>query len=319
MSTLTFPQASTRETYGDTLVQLGKERQDIVALDADLAKSTQTIRFGKAFPNRFFYVGIQEQNMFSIAAGLASCGKTVFASTFAVFATTHAFDQLRLNIAQPKANVKVVCTHQGITVGEDGSSAFAVEDLALMLSLFTFTVIVPADAPETAQAVRAAAETPGPFYIRLSRPATPIVHGPSYTFTLGKAETLRDGRDATIIACGNLVAPALQAAEALAQQGISCRVLNMATLRPINKEAILKAARETGAIVTAEEHQAHGGLGSTVARVVAEAHPVPLELMAIPDRYFKSGGAWELMAQAGLTAEGVEAAVRQVVGRKKAH
>ena len=316
MSTLTFPSASTRETYGDTLAELGKERPDIVVLDGDLAKSTQTIRFGRVFPERFFYVGIQEQNMFSMAAGLASCGKTVFVSTFAVFATSRAFDQMRVGISQQRTNVKVVCSHAGITVGEDGSSAHAIEDLALMCSLPNFTVVVPADAPEAAQAVRLAAETPGPFYIRLSRPPTPVVHSSDFRFALGKAEVMRDGRDVTVVACGNLVAPALEASENLGLEGISCRVLDMATLRPFDQEAVSRAVEETGAIVTAEEHLPHGGLGSIVARVVCQTRPVPVESVALPDRYFKSGSAWQLMEEAGLTAQGIEQAVRRALQRK---
>ncbi len=316
MTTTASPMASTREAYGDTLVQLGKEYPNIVVMDGDLAKSTMTIRFGKAYPDRFFYMGIQEQNMMVIGAGLARSGKIPFVSTFAVFATARAFDQMRLAISQMKANVKVVCTHAGITTGEDGSSAHAIEDLALANTLINFTVIAPADAIETTQAVRAAAETQGPFYIRLYRPPTPVVHTPGYKFVIGKAEKMRYGDDATIIACGNLVKPALDAADKLGKEGKSIRVLNMATIRPIDRDAIVKAASETGAIVTAEEHLKQGGLGSIVASITAQERPVPVEIVGL-DRYFKSGTGWELMAQAGLTAEGVEAAVRKVLARKR--
>ncbi len=315
MTTTASPMASTREAYGDTLVQLGKEYPNIVVMDGDLAKSTMTIRFGKAYPERFFYMGIQEQNMMVIGAGLARSGKIPFVSTFAVFATARAFDQMRLAISHMKANVKIVCTHAGITTGEDGSSAHAIEDIALANSLLNFTVIAPADAIETAQAVRTAATTQGPFYIRLYRPATPVVHAADYKFTLGKAEQIRYGDDATIIAYGNLVKPAMDASDKLGKEGKSIRVLNMATIRPIDRAAIVKAATETGAIVTAEEHIQHGGLGSIVARVTAEERPVPMEMLAL-DRYYKSGTGWELMAQAGLTAEGVETAVRKVLARK---
>lgn len=316
MTTTASPMASTREAYGDTLVQLGKEYPNIIVMDGDLAKSTMTIRFGKAYPDRFFYMGIQEQNMMVIGAGLARSGKIPFVSTFAVFATARALDQMRLAISQMKANVKVVCTHAGITTGEDGSSAHAIEDIALANSLLNFTVIAPADAIETAQAVRTAAATQGPFYIRLYRPPTPVVHAPDYKFTLGRAEQMRYGDDATIIAYGNLVKPALDAADKLGREGKSIRVLNMATIRPIDREAIVRAAFETGAIVTAEEHIHEGGLGSIVARITAQEKPVPMEMLAL-DRYYKSGSGWELMAQAGLTAEGVETAVRKVLARKR--
>ncbi|MSQ32371.1 MAG: transketolase family protein [Dehalococcoidia bacterium] len=308
--------ASTREAYGDTLAQLGKEFPNIVVLDGDLAKSTMTIRFGKAYPDRFFYMGIQEQNMMVIAAGLSRSGKVPFVSTFAVFATARAFDQMRLAISQMKANVKVVCTHAGITTGEDGSSAHAIEDIALTNTLINFTVIAPADAIETAQAIRAAAETQGPFYIRLYRPPTPVVHTPDYKFTIGKAEQMRYGDDATIIAYGNLVKPALDVSDKLGKEGKTIRVLNMATIRPIDREAIVKAAAETGAIVTAEEHLKQGGLGSIVASITAQERPVPVEIVGL-DRYYKSGTGWELMAQAGLTAEGVEAAIHKVLARKR--
>ncbi|PIP48407.1 MAG: transketolase, partial [Chloroflexi bacterium CG23_combo_of_CG06-09_8_20_14_all_45_10] len=219
-------EVSTRETYGKTLVELGKENKDIIVLDADLSPSTMTHFFAREFPDRFFDCGLEEQNMICIAAGLAASGKTVFASTFAVFASCRCFDQLRMCLSQPRLNVKVVATHGGISVGEDGTSHHAIEDLALYCSLPGFTVVVPADAIETAGAVKVAAATYGPFYIRLSRPKTPLVYPESYHFTLGKAVTMRQGGDATIIALGIMVARALEASDILARQGIDCRVIN---------------------------------------------------------------------------------------------
>jgi transketolase len=308
---------STREAYGRTLVELGRQNPDIIVLDADLSKSTMTNLFAREFPGRFFDCGIAEQNMIGMAAGLAASGKTVFASTFAVFAPGRCFDQVRMSIAQPRANVKIVTTHGGITVGEDGTSHQAIEDLALISSLPGFTVIVPADATEAAQAVKTAAQTKGPFYIRLSRPKTPLVYGPDYKFTLGKAVTLREGKDVTVIAIGIMVALALEAAQSLARAGINCRVLSMSTLKPLDRDAIVKAAKETGAIVTAEEHLRSGGLGSAVAQVVAEQWPVPMSFTAINDTYSRSGKPEELLQRHHLTAADIESAARSLISRKQ--
>jgi transketolase len=308
--------ASAREAYGQTLVALGKENPDIVVLDADLSKSTKTSYFAREFPLRFFDCGIAEQNMMGIAAGLAASGKTVFASSFAVFATARCFDQLRMSIAQPRLNVKVVATHGGITVGEDGFSHQAIEDLALACSLPGFTVVVPADAIETAQVIRVAAGTPGPFYIRLSRQSTPLVHSNGYQFTLGKAVSIRQGFDATIIANGVMVATALDAAESLSLQGIECRVLNMPTLKPLDAEAIILAARETGSIVTVEEHLQQGGLGSRVAQVVVQNQPVPMVFVALHDAYTHSGKPEELLELHDLTPAGIEKAVKSALLKK---
>jgi len=308
-------EVSLREAYGKTLVELAKENPDVVVLDADLCKSTMTQFCAAEFPSRCFDCGIAEQNMVGIAAGLAASGKIPFASTFAVFAPGRCYDQIRMSIAQPKLNVKLVVTHGGITVGEDGTSHQSVEDLALISSFPGFTVIVPADAIETAQAVKVAAATCGPFYIRLCRSKLPLVYDESYCFKLGKAVTMRQGRDATIIAIGVMVAIALEAAGNLKREGIDCRVLNMPTLKPIDEAAIIKAA-ETGAIVTAEEHLEHGGLGSAVARVVARHYPVPMEFVAIKDTYAKSGKPSQLLQRYGLTAKDIEQAVRAVVKRK---
>ncbi len=307
----------TREAYGKTLVELGKENPDLVVLNADLSSSTRTHLFAEEFPDRFFNCGIAEQNMMSIAAGLAASGKTVFASTFAVFATARCFDQIRMCIAQPKLNVKIVGSHSGITVGEDGASHHCVEDLALVSSLPGFTIIVPADAIETAQAVKKAAATYGPFYLRLSRPKTRVIYPPDYRFEIGKAMTLRPGHDITIIAIGIMVAAALQAAENLAARGIDCRVVNMPTVKPLDEDTILQAASETGAIVTAEEHLEQGGLGSRVAQVVAKHRAVPMSFIAIKDTYAKSGKPEELLKRYGLTAEDIERAVLSTIPRKQ--
>lgn len=307
---------STRETYGKILVELGKENKDIVVLDADLSPSTMTYFFGQEFPHRFFNCGLEEQNMIGVAAGLAASGKTVFASTFAVFASCRCFDQLRVCLSQTGLNVKIVATHAGITVGEDGISHQAIEDLALCCALPGFTVIVPADAIEAAEAVKVAANTYGPFYIRLSRPKTPLVYSEDYRFTLGKAVTVRQGGDAAVIAVGIMVAKALEAADVLAKQGIDCRVINMHTLKPLDEEAIGRVASEVGAIVVAEEHLAHGGLGSRVAQVVTRMKPVPMSFINLKDRYALSGKAEELLQRCGLTAKDIAEAVKSVVGKK---
>ncbi len=310
-------EASTREAYGKALVQLGRENQDIVVLDADLSQSTMTRFFAEEFPERFFDCGIAEQNMMGIAAGLAASGKTVFASTFAVFASCRSFDQVRMSIAQPRLNVKVVASHGGITVGEDGTSHHCIEDLAVYCSFPSFTVVVPADAIETVQVVKTAAATYGPFYTRLSRPKTPLVHTEDHRFIIGQAETMKEGGDVTIIAIGLMVAQALEAAQNLKRDGIDCRVLNMATLKPIDEQAIISAARDTGAIVTAEEHLEHGGLGSAVARVVAKHHPVPMAFVALKG-YAKSGKPQELLQRYGLLPADIEAAVKSAL-RGKVH
>jgi len=309
---------STRETYGKTLVELGRENKDIIVLDADLSPSTMTQFFAREFPDRFFDCGLEEQNMIGVAAGLAASGKTVFASTFAVFASCRCFDQVRMCLSQMGLNVKVVATHGGISVGEDGTSHQAIQDLALYCALPGLTVVVPADAIETAEAVRAAAGIYGPFYIRLGRPKTPLIYAEGYHFSLGKAVTVRQGTDATIIATGIMVARALEASDSLARQGTDCRVINMHTLKPLDEEAVVKAASETGAIVVAEEHLAQGGLGSRVAQVVARERPVPMGFVNLGDRYSLSGKAEELLERYGLTAKDVEEGVRAVVERKQA-
>jgi len=309
-------EASLREAYGRALVELGKENPDIVVLDADLSKSTMTQFFAKEFPDRFFECGIAEQNMVSMAAGLAASGKIPFASTFAVFTPGRCFDQVRLSIAYPGLNVNLVTTHGGISVGEDGVSHQSIEDLSLICSLPGFNVIVPADALETTQAVKAAAANYGPFYIRLCRPKIPLVYDDDYQFNLGKAVMLRQGKEATIIAIGIMVNAAIEAADNLKKEGIDCRVLNMPTLKPIDEFAIIKAAADTGAIVTAEEHLLHGGLGSIIAQILASHQPVPMEFVAIKDTYAESGKPTELLEKYGLTARDIEQAVHAVLKKK---
>ena len=309
-------EVSAREAYGKVLVELGRTDPNIVVLDADLSRSTMTRFFAEAFPGRFFNCGLAEQNMIGISAGLAASGKTVFASTFAVFAACRCFDQIRMCLSQPKLNVKIVATHGGITVGEDGFSHHSIEDLALFCSLPGFTVVVPADAIETVRAVKVAATTYGPFYIRLGRPKTPLVYDESYSFSLGKAVTMRPGKDATIIAMGIMVAKAMEVARALAAEGIECRVINMHTLKPMDEEVIIKAATETGAIVVAEEHLEHGGLGSRVARIVTKEKPVPMSFLGIKDTYAKSGKSDELLQRHGLTAKDIQQAVKSVISKK---
>lgn len=308
--------ASTRQAYGKMLVELGKEYKDIVVLGGDLNKSTVTTLFAQEFPDRFFDFGPAEQNIVSAAAGFASSGKIPFVSTFAVFGTGRPYDQLRVGVAQPHLNVKLALTHAGILTGEDGMSAQSIEDIALMCALPGFTVIAPADAVETDHAVRAAVENDGPFYIRLYRPATPLVHVDDHcSFTLGKAELLREGEDVTIVACGSMVGSALEAANLLRSENISSRVLNMHTLSPIDSEALEKAAIETGAVVTAEEHYVRGGLGSLVAQELSLTHPVPIEMVALRN-YAESGKSELLLEKYGLTSAHVAQAVRQVLVRK---
>ena len=305
----------TRVVAGKTLLKLGKDHPNLVVLGGDLNKSTHATMFGAEYPERFFDFGPAEQNIMGVAAGFAASGKIPVVSTFAVFATSRPYDQLRVSISQPRLSVKVVATHSGIITGEDGMSAHSIEDIAIMCALPGFNVIVPSDAVETPQVIKAAVETEGPFYIRLSRPATPVIHEDDYKFVLAKAETLRKGGDATIVACGIMVSAALDAAEELAGDGISCRVLNMATVKPLDEEAIVRAAEETGAIVTAEEHYVLGGLGSLVSQVVARERPVPVEVVALKG-YAESGAPEELLAKYHLTSKDVEEAVRKSVGRK---
>ncbi len=308
--------AATREALGPTLVRLREEGLDIVVVDADLGVSTTARVFGAAFPERFFTVGIAEQNMIGVAAGLAAAGKIAVASTFAAFAPGRCFDQIRVSVAHPHLNVKLIGSHGGISVGEDGISAQAVEDLALICSLLGFRVIVPADVIEAAQAIETAVRSQGPFYIRCTRPKIPVIYDDTYRFQLGKADLLRPGKDVTIVALGIMVKPALDAAARLQEEKIDCRVLNMATLRPLDEEAIAAAARETGAIVTAEEHLVHCGLGSMLSQVVTATHPVPVGSVGMKDRYAESGSPAQLLEKYGLTADDIIREVRATLRRK---
>lgn len=312
------PAAATREAYPHALLQLVEEGIDVVALDADLSVSTMGYQFGEKHPERWMTVGVAEQNMVGIAAGLAAAGKTAFIASFASFLPGRCFDQLRTSVAQPRGglNVKCVASHGGVTVGEDGMSAQAIEDLALATSLIPFDVIVPADYDEAKQAIVAVGRTARPAYIRTGRPKVPAVNPDGYRFGIGRAAQLRPGLDVTIIACGVLVDAAVRASDALASEGINARVLNMATIKPVDRDAVLSAARETGAIVTAEEHQTHGGLGAAVARVLAAELPTPIELVGV-DRYGTSGKWDELLGYFELTPQRLMAAARAVIARKR--
>lgn len=307
---------ATRDAYGEALVQLG-ERKDIVVLDADLSKSTKTATFAKVFPERFFNMGIAEANMMDTAAGLALSGKVPFASTFAVFAAGRAFDQVRNTICYPGLNVKIAATHAGITVGEDGGSHQAIEDISLMRTLPNMTVIVPADAIEAEQAVKKAAEINGPVYIRLGRSGVPVVHPEDYDFRIGKGNLLADGTDVTIVATGIMVAEALEAKTILEQEGISAAVVNIATIKPIDKELLVSMAGKTGAMVTAEEHSIIGGLGSAVAEVLSEEYPVPLKRVGVKDVFGRSGKPKELLEYYGLTAKNIAIAAKEVLSKKR--
>ncbi|MGE5550642.1 MAG: transketolase family protein [Bacteroidota bacterium] len=308
---------ATRDAYGKALVELGKRNPNVVVLDADLSKSTKTAGFAKEFPGRFIQMGIAEADMAATAAGLATCGKIPFFSSFAVFASGRCFEQIRNSIGYPHLNVKIAATHAGITVGEDGGSHQAIEDLALMRSIPGMTVIAPADAADAEAAVYAAAEYEGPVYLRFGREPMPVIFPPDRKFIIGKADRLREGRDVAIIANGVMTPIALQAAEQLAAAGKQVRVINISTLKPIDEAEITAAAKETGAIVTAEEHTVIGGLGSAVAEVVVKHHPVPMECLGLQDRFGQSGSPAALMREYGLTVEDIVKAVEKVLARKK--
>lgn len=293
---------ATRDAYGEALKELGAVYPDLVVLDADLSASTKTQDFAKVYPERFFDCGIAEGNMMSVAAGLAAAGKIPFASTFAIFGAGRAYEQIRNSICYPNLNVKVALTHAGLTVGEDGATHQMLEDIALMRVLPNMTVIVPADAAETRAAVRWAAAHHGPVYIRMGRAKCDDITDPEAVFTPGKAAVLRKGYDITIMACGIMTAKALAAADILKGAGITARVINMSSIKPIDEETIIKAAAETGAIVTAEEHSVRGGLGSAVAEVVVKHAPVPMAMIGVEDRFGESGKADDLLKAYGLTA-----------------
>ena len=304
---------ATREAYGKALVKLGKTNDHVVVLDADLSKSTKTNDFFKAYPNRFFNMGIAEQNLLGAACGFAASGKIPFVSTFAMFATGRAFEVIRNSVCYPKLNVKICATHAGITVGEDGGSHQSVEDISLMRSIPNMKVLVPADGIEAERMIFAAAEFDGPVYVRLGRSAVPTIFGEDYNFEIGKGVVLREGNDATIIACGMMVNEALIAADMLKEENINARVINMSTIKPIDTELIIKAAKETKAIVTAEEHSIIGGLGSAVSEVVSENHPVIVKKVGINDSFGESGTPNELLEKYGLTAKNIVEKVKEAL------
>ncbi len=296
---------ATRDAYGEALKELGLKNKDVVVLDADLSGSTKTGVFKETYPDRFFNVGIAEQNLMGTAAGLASTGKIPFASTFAVFATGRAYEIIRNSICYPKLNVKVAATHAGLTVGEDGATHQALEDLSLMRSLPNMVVLNPADGVEAKQCILKASEHNGPVYIRLGRSGVPVIFDEDYKFEIGKGVELESGNDITIIATGVMVEKALDARKELEKEGISARVINMATIKPIDKDIIIKAAKETKGIVTAEEHNIIGGLGSAVSEVVVENHPVSVLRVGVEDTFGESGTGDELLEKYGLTVENI--------------
>lgn len=307
---------ATRESYGKALAELG-EKYDIVVLDADLSKSTKTETFKKKFPERFINMGIAEQNMMSTAAGIASCGKIVFASSFAMFAAGRAFEQIRNSICYPNLNVKIGATHAGISVGEDGATHQCLEDIGIMRTIPNMVIINPADDVEARAAVEAAVKHNGPVYLRFGRLGVPVIFDEeTYKFEIGKGIQLKDGKDVTIIATGLMVEKALTAAQMLEEKGIDARVINIHTIKPIDRDIIEKAAKETGAVVTCEEHNIIGGLGSAVAEVIAETHPVALERVGVCDKFGKSGEPNALLEEYGLTAENIAEKAMKAIKRK---
>lgn len=307
---------ATRVGYGEALVELGKERDDFLVLDADLAAATQTGMFKKAFPERFYDCGIAEANMMSIAAGIAATGKKVICSSFAMFAAGRAFEQVRNSIGYPHLNVIIGATHAGISVGEDGATHQCCEDIALMRTIPGMTIINPADATEAKKAVKAAMELDGPVYMRFGRLAVPVIFGDDYSFEIGKGVQLKDGNDVTVIATGLMVNEALEAYELLKKDGINARIINMHTIKPLDKEIVLKAAKETGAIVTAEEHSVIGGLGSAVSETVCEEYPVPVVKLGVYDTFGHSGPAVKLLDEFGLRAVNIAEKAKKAIELK---
>ena len=312
---LTFGKA-TRDAYGEALRDLGKEHEEIVVLDADLAKSTKSAVFGDVFPDRFWNVGIQEANMVGMAGGFASSGKVPFISSFAAFVILKGFDQLRMAVAYPQLNVKVAGSHGGISIGEDGASQQSVEDVALACSLPGFVVCIPCDEHQMRAAVKAAYRHKGPVYIRSGRPKAPLIYDNEPAFEFGKANRVREGTDVTIIANGLMVAAGIVAHDKLKHEGINARVVDFASVKPLDDAEVAAAARDTGAIVVAEEHLIHGGLGARVAQSAARQHPVPMEFVGLDDLYAESGDPEALMKKYGLTGNEVVEAVRRVLQRK---
>lgn len=306
---------ATREAYGKALAEFGAD-ENIIVMDADLSKSTKTEGFKKAYPERFINTGIAEGNMMSVAAGISTCGKTVFASSFAMFAAGRAFEQIRNSIGYPHLNVKIGATHAGISVGEDGATHQCLEDIGIMRTIPGMVILNPADATESRLAVKAAIEHNGPVYLRFGRLAVPTIFGDDYKFEIGKGVQLSDGTDVTLIATGLMVPEAIKAAEMLQLDGVSARVINIATIKPIDKDIIIKAAKETGAIVTAEEHNIMGGLGSAVAEVLCEAAPVPMLRVGTNDVFGRSGKPYALLDMYGLNAENIAANAKKAIALK---
>lgn len=309
--------AAQRNYYGKALARLAKERDDVVVLDADLAGSTKTSEFKKVAPERFVEVGIAEQDMTGVASGLAASGKTVFASTFAVFATGRCWEQIRLAVAYPKQNVKIVSTHCGISVGEDGASHQALEDIAIMRAIPNMVVISPADAHQAYAATMAIAEEKGPCYMRLGRADFPLIYPEDVKFEIGKADVLREGSDVTLIGTGQMVSYCLDAAKALSEEGISAEVINISTIKPLDADAVIGSVKKTGCAVTAEEHSIIGGLGSAVAEAISESCPVPLVRVGTKDTFGESGKAEMLMEKYGLTAKDIAKAAKDSISKKR--
>jgi transketolase len=309
--------AATREAFGRTLVELGRENKDVVVVDADLSKSTMTTYFAKEFPERFFSCGIAEANMVGVGAGLAMAGKIPFVASFSVFVMNKGFEQLRIGAAYGRSNLKVVGTHSGISIGDDGPSQMSIEEIGLACSLAGFVVIAPADEPSTKALVRAAAAHDGPVFLRTGRPKAPVIYGPDQKFEIGKSIEVAAGTDITLIANGLLVAQALLAADILEAEGVSARVIDMHTVKPLDRDAISRAAAETGVIVVAEEHLVDCGLGVRVAQAAAESHPCVMEFVGIHDRYAESGNPDEMLEKYGLVARDIAAAARKALSRKR--
>ena len=307
---------SQRGYFGKALVELGRNNPDIVVVGADTTESIKTVDFGRAFPERLFQVGIAEPNMMSVAAGLAAAGKIAFAATYSVFGSAHTYNIIRQNVAYTKLNVKIFCSHAGLSVGPDGATHQINEDLGLMRGLPGMTVLVPADGPETAKCVEAAVALRGPVYCRFSRSNTPTITAAGDPFAVGKMTVMRDGSDVTLAACGTMVARSIEAADALAKEGVEARVLNVSTIKPLDTPALEKAARETGGIVSAEEHTTVHGLGGAIASAVAEQHPVSMAFVGMPDVFGESGESEELFRKYGLTASKIAEAAKRVTARR---
>ena len=317
MTAAMWKMESQRSYFGKALIELGRRNPDVVVVGVDTTESIKTIDFGKAFPDRFFQLGIAEPNMVSVAAGLAAAGKIPFAATYSVFGSAHTYNVIRQNVAYTNLNVKLFCSHAGLTVGPDGATHQMNEDIALMRGIPRMTVLVPADGPETAKCVDAAAAMQGPVYCRFSRTNVPTVTSTEDDFAIGRARVLRDGADITLVGCGLMVARCLEAAEMLDAQGLDARVINLSTVKPLDVATIDRAARETGGIVTAEEHTVVHGIGAAIASAVAANHPVPLAYVGVQDVFGESGEAEELLQKYGLTAEKIAEAARGVVKRRE--